>query len=778
MTTYTYFNSADFPNGIIAGQLFHEIELDTGITKRLMNVKDITGDNVEISFENALSVGEKTILDGLVSTHVIDIDDIADVRNINNELILKTIEGDIKYFPNGTKKITVSNTDQSDFTTIKAALDSIIPGNNTTVFVTSGTYVETNPITIPDGVVLKSTGGQNNTMIVATNPNDIIINIGKSAAINGFKIVGAAGPSGIGINWDGSGAPGGLSMVEMCWIIDCTVGIKARNAPNTLYCFRSLITNSALGSNMAVDIADAALFNCNSMAIIGNPAAKFDTAFKCAGIGTSLYALSVRIDYCNKGLHLDDDGECILSNVIIWYNDTAICVGSIGSSCRLQANGVSVNNSTTNDLLLLPTDADIFISVSRMDEDKIYNPNNIKMNAFIRTSNIHKKTQTMIGELDIGKPDNPSKLIVGEGKYNFTTTILSNNNLEIGTWVDNTSFSSSYNTTPFDLFQSTAIGSCAYIGSDYPILGFKANIGITSDFISGDPIPEYWNGTNWIIFTCMHTDSMAPYYSITDPYLNVVGKQQIRFGLTTNTPFVKKTLNGINKYWIRLRITTSPSIIPTLLYFKLHNNSAKFNSGGYLEYFGNSRPIKKLAWEINVTKPANSSPGNQDIYISDNLNVGRIENKFISTGIDRLGLNAFLPEDLDNSFPLKLMWSIIVNNDSSGDIYWEIRWNKTKDNDSIYMSTFNAPTTSPNEQVQYVTTNITANSKEKQITVTTKLNINNFVARPKTGNREIMWLTLARNGNHISDTFTNNVAIVQMSVYYVSWCDGGHLLSF
>jgi hypothetical protein len=70
MVDYNYSNTIDFPNGIIAGQLFIEIEKDTNITKTLINVQDEVGDNVKITFANSLTTGEETTLNTLVSNHI------------------------------------------------------------------------------------------------------------------------------------------------------------------------------------------------------------------------------------------------------------------------------------------------------------------------------------------------------------------------------------------------------------------------------------------------------------------------------------------------------------------------------------------------------------------------------------------------------------------------------------------------------------------------------------------------------------------------------------
>lgn len=72
-TTYTYSRTADFPTGLVAGELFLQIEADPAIVQRLIRVNSITSpsDDVEIEFEAPLSGAEQTALDALVAAYTL-----------------------------------------------------------------------------------------------------------------------------------------------------------------------------------------------------------------------------------------------------------------------------------------------------------------------------------------------------------------------------------------------------------------------------------------------------------------------------------------------------------------------------------------------------------------------------------------------------------------------------------------------------------------------------------------------------------------------------------
>jgi len=68
MTTYTKSFSSDFGSDFAQRDFHDEIENETGITPTLLRV-DRNDDVIDIVFDGALSAGEQTVLDTLVSNH-------------------------------------------------------------------------------------------------------------------------------------------------------------------------------------------------------------------------------------------------------------------------------------------------------------------------------------------------------------------------------------------------------------------------------------------------------------------------------------------------------------------------------------------------------------------------------------------------------------------------------------------------------------------------------------------------------------------------------------
>ena len=230
----TYSNSIDFPNGLIAGQLFGEIEASVSITSVLNNVADVPGDNVEISFDSALSAPEKTALDGLVAAHTPSLNetvnsigfveissDLADpqaVRIANNDVSggINVDAGIGGLDINSTNAVSIDAAAASNFTTSAGNLNMIAGGvacveggggihigaNNDAQAINIGTSVSARPITI---------GNQNTTT-----------RIDMRAGTGGFHIDPASGGT---ISLDATGAACNWSLFTSGDNQDMTIGL-------------------------------------------------------------------------------------------------------------------------------------------------------------------------------------------------------------------------------------------------------------------------------------------------------------------------------------------------------------------------------------------------------------------------------------------------------------------------------------------------------------------------------------------------------------------------
>jgi hypothetical protein len=228
---------------------------------------------------------------------------------------------------------------------------------------------------------------------------------------------------------------------------------------------------------------------------------------------------------------------------------------------------------------------------------------------------------------------------------------------------------------------------------------------------------------------------------------------------------------GVEYYWVRFRINSTVTTSPVIDQIKIHSNRTEINSDGWIEYFGKARPIDTLPWDAGLLEAAAASPSNQDLFLSDNLDVGRVENLFANGATDRIGFLSPLPLSIDTSSPIKFSWSVKTDDATAGDIDWVIRWGYVTDGGAIYSSQAAAPTTGPNEQSISISeaAPTTANTL---MWYTVDLDISTMVSRREGGFGDTIFVSLQRTSG---DTHAGDVGLVAISANYVKWCEGGHV---
>lgn len=774
-----------------------EVNNDGGITPICTRIRT-EGDTVYVIFDAALSGGERTILEGLAAVHVADpayetpdvvVDPVTKVLKHRLDNVMLSVNT-----RNESEVSISSDVGIGQYTTLSAAVAANPnPGTIFTVF--PGTYIENNPITLPAYAEVKARGTPGNTILVAANPTQDMIILSPWCKFSKFVVTGSVTPgqknTARGVYFDGGVGIGGYALVEECIINNFDTCIETSGAPtgaHTLLLHRVQVSATTAPLTNGIRAHTQGQVISNSFVSAGTPVPlapiplPFTYAIKAEDTGTKVSVNITSVFYCTHTCTVDNGGEIEITLLSSTACTKAVCIGPTGTTSKIRAVNFNIKNSVQYDLDIMATDAQINFVGAQLDESKINNPNGVKVNAQFNGTKGGKNYQTLTGDIRIGTVEDPTNIAIGEGKYNVDNfTALQNDNLEVGTWTDISAEVKSETDGEPPLFAGTAAGNCIYIGTDLIPKGVKIHV-ITAvtlgDVQNADVIPEYWNGSTWTYLPIMSNYAETPFYFKTTPFVNSVGKYQIRFGLHNGSTIAKKTLNGYNKYWCRWRIVNTWSSVPSIEYIKIHTNSTEINKDGFLEYFGDARPISKLDWSIIMTEPANSIPDSQDVYLSDQLGVGRVNNKFKDNTTDRIGLNEFLPTDLDTSFPVKVKFSAVGDTAAAGNVEFIARWNVSNNGSSIYRTTAAAPSSSVGEKS--ASTVIAMTSADVAYRGEITVDLAGVNPNPSSGQPDLLWLSIERNatGGNANDTYVGNVTIVQMGVYYIKWRDGGHITGY
>jgi hypothetical protein len=738
----------------------------------------IAGDMVLFEFTAPLNADDAAALMQLVSTldtYVYPVD--IPMKRLGGLVYADTEVGQVAYIGTQSGEIHISKETQGHFTSLGAAI-AAHPGQNVVFTIHPGVYSENNPIPFNSGCVLRSAGNAENTIIIAQNANANILNIQYKCSIDNVTVRGATGACGIYMDGSGSGGQGRYAAVTQCFIQNCNVAARSDGknihlyggVADTLY-MREVVVSTVVPTLMGFSIVNggtiisAGLTTFGLPPIGGAPAAPIQYAYHCTGLASKIAASVTNGYYCAVGLYLDNDAQSELTLLTLKYNGVGIVIGPNGTGLtRLSVNSLEIANSVQADIVNYAPAALIEIHSGVFDDTKLKNIGGARINAKYGTNKNGKSRQRMLGIINVGTPSDPGKMFIGEGSADvFSFTVLKNSSLEAGTWT-NVSALAEENTpgTLFDLV-GKEVDSCVYMGRDDVSVGVKMDI--TVPCATGAVTWEYWNGTAWTEFDVMTTNSDAPYWQYMDP-LRVVAQHHVRFGLKTNDAFAVKTLNGVAKKWVRMRVVAELDVVPRSEYVTGHVNCVKFGSDGACEYFGMSRPVKKLP--IGDVQSA-GNVGDQILYADAVLNAKRT--RLLAGGGAFMSMQTVLPTNADVSFPMKVVIQV-VGSPSAGDpvtadVTLTLSVRAVASGDAVYTST----QSTSDHQTYTITRAVTSNIANEFVFVVSIKTVN---VNPANGQISTLWMQIERT----ADAYAPDVTIMSMFGLYVSASDGAHLLAY
>jgi len=755
-TKYTYSISQDFPNQKVdSDRLTKEIDESAIVTG--LDYINTSGDDCDIWFDDALSGGEETILDTIVANH--------------SGAAIPPSAPDA-FNPDTT--IFISGEETKKFSTITEALSEAVSGDQ--VILNSGDYAE--DITIPAGVSVVGAYGEGVSIKGDTsNGTRVILNTGSVlrdvtvelpadsspaisyassgiAEIKGVSLIGQ-GNDGVGVEYNHASCT--LLVSELTYNSGtCGTLIKASAGKAS---FSDVMLRSGT-LETAVKVATSA-----SLTLAGfqmSPLTSGLTVTDAASVAGGTLRLDDFniIDSCTNGLHLTADNhdvtirsgylKCGSYDLLV---DAGISSGSMYSSAvRFRSEKVSV----PTEWLTLPS-----VSLDFQDEFEWGE-------SFTR----------FWSHSQFGQPRQGAETFFGEGGAYVTGMLVYAENTS-NEFTDVTSAAKSPSGSTFT-FPGSAVDNAIYLSADLQtesdyiqILGCRFTT--TTAKVGGDVILEYWNGSSWAEANGENRSSTSPYTPYAKEYFGRVDAEDVRINLAICQNWTKNDppTTGTDRYWFRWRVTSTLTTVPIFQRCQVHSNCTLIAEDGFLQMFGRARAIGRLPWDIGMMEAANQSPGNSDVYLSDNLGVGRAENFFVSSALDRIGQVFYVPEDLCTCCPVRVRWSFVGVSGTEGDVVWRVRWALAQNDHGVYFNTSQAPETAPGEQnIEVVST---VSDRRVQYSAVVYLDISEAVGRRNGNPGDLLWITLERDGNDADDTYNNSVAIINLEANYSRWALGGHV---
>jgi hypothetical protein len=481
-----------------------------------------------------------------------------------------------------------------------------------------------------------------------------------------------------------------------------------------------------------------------------------------------LTALSVA--FSDVGVFCNNASSITALSLSCFTCNTGVESGSTGAN-ELNIFGGNIKDSTNYDVKVSSATAVTRLMGTLMEESKVdINPSSAMYSLTLDESGGDEGVNIR-GELHVGKPEVPTESVFGQGDSYTNGMLVYTYDDGTTTYTDVSTAAKSLTGSTFT-FTGTDVDDAIYVSSDKQDasdylhhFGVKAAIQTAAVANVGDIIAEYWNGSSWATVDTMSTDSGGNYLPHANNLFTRTGSEQIRYDVALSEDNWTKNdppSTGTNRFWIRFRIATAITTAPVFEQFKLHPSRFEINSDGFPEYFGDSRPLASLPWSAADVKPAGTTVGNQDIWYSDNLDVGMDENDMTSG--DRVTFHAAMPADMDTSSPVK--FRVGFRAAATGTYNYTVRYTWATPNSTVYLTAAAAPATHPNEQS--VTSSVSATSGELTW-LQEDLYYRGAIGHRDGGFSDVLVVGLE------ADTIPGNLTVMIVDGKYTKWCEGEHL---
>ena len=567
----------------------------------------------------------------------------------------------------------ITPTGLTEYTTIASALAAASSGD--IVEVGPGTYAES--VTIPSGVTLRGSARPLRTTISGAAATGTRVTLGNGANLIGFTItlptdaVGAVATSvGIGqrtevvsCRFQGSGGSG------------IAISMTGTGALEILDCFYD---SGTAGSFLSQTAGVVTMLNVTMSAgtltdwlkitggtLIGRESAIGGTAIltDCVEVG----AASITLEGFVFG------GIGAITNVMHVTSDSAfVRMSSVAITNQVATKHILVDPGlTTADFMWLFSEA----ATTKIDAPGAWLASDGMILSFFDRQTGDERL-VLWGHFGVGHQEEGHEATFGEGSSYvrgmvvLTTDSTAGPTSDGGNLTDVTDAASSPVGSTFQ-FQGTAANHTILFGSKLAnatdvFKHWGVNLDVTTGAVIVTPRSftfEIWNGSAWAAAGSMAIHETFAHRYGNNHLLRSGSKEMILYGVENSTAWAKKTINGLNLYWSRVRINTAITSGPVFQRARLQPNNFKTLVDGTNTYFGRSR--------FRTTLVAGGNQFGESGQIADfDLTIGsggipsgwphRIKNSQITKSGDAILAQFPLPKGIDTSFPLMVEFTYTV----------------------------------------------------------------------------------------------------------------------
>lgn len=636
---------------------------------------------------------------------------------------------------------------------ISAAVAAANPGVDV-VRVRAGQYTPTATIVIPAfQQVVGEEGAQVNN---GTGLFDIFA-VTDGSILEGFRIATPSASPQSAVICNGTGTnPIALKNLSILGS-GGGIGVYAFTAAQSVYCENVYLRSGTVDVMFAVETSGSITL-VNSGTILDSDCVAF--AALTAGGAINIQGVQV-FGTATNGFRIAS-GSVVFGNDLYYLGGSTAVFWIIDPGCAVNVENVNLQSSTYDVLIVDPADVTSNVVLQGFwDLSRVSAPLAWFAANKIRGSMIGITENVTIGRTGIGNLLSTSPIGFSGGLPSTVgMAVLRNTSLDVGVWSDITALLIAGTAT--DLFSATASGATVYFGSDVPIWAVALNL---TQALAGPGVQlnaEYWDGAAWANISAMETDRSAP-NATTPPkrrgrsWLTTLGGLYFRWG---SPAAALLTLDGIDKYWLRLRTSGGAIVVqPRANQALLVPSGEQRDAFGYIQYFGSASPncdiMERKFKDLDITSASN--PAAVTLTIGDMPYSLTVDDAgFANAATNRTTEITHLPGEIDTSrlAKLQLFWYRAAGT-AGLNVLWE--WSiQTKNNGELY-TTVGATTIQSARTVPAVVNTIEVLEFDFDF-------LNQIVA----ADTLLAWY-LTRLGTDLLDTFDNSVFVLLIAANGYKW---------
>ena len=633
----------------------------------------------------------------------------------------------------------------------------------------------------------------------------------NGALLEGVVISGATGVSGVGVS-----VPTGVASCQVhgSRVRKCTTGFLC-TGPNTVGLFQKCFAENIDAVNPVGIGFRATAGGIMGMAICATngdiaTVTPVGVGFQADGndgasTGSQIFSGVVSAQIITTGFNCFGSSG-ITSLIRLTGGEIVVALSNgvdIGTDATVELYGVSITGSVGNDVRLTTSSSKFIGLGNKIRSDRIRIDN---VGAQIIGASLSEtpgdNAVSIRGEFHVGSVDEPSESAFGGGDSHTRGMTVFRTNAAESLFTNITTdvlLPDDGNTASVDL---STIGDKIYIGGSFAAFpGIK--IIVDTGLASGTVAWEYWDGSAWVEYRIMSSQTNSPYVPFNMTSLGT-GNFQYRFGdivnpkvplkpgmvfqsstspwvtsASANSAWSSVVVNRVTSFWVRIRVVIAILPNPLVLdQIKLHTNRTEINGDAWMEYFGSGRSVSCISGlslgSINLV--GIDAPTDVNISSADNLRIGRIENVFPNATTSRIGWAFELGSDVDTSYPLIFEWRWFRIAGNTQNVRWVVRWGYTRDVDldagavSNIFTDSNGPATGGNEQEIQTTQSV--GGVNKQVSAYVNIDISGVRQPNFTTTGDLLWITLERAGSATGDNFNNTAYLAFVSGKWLIWNNG------